>query len=677
MTDGFGELLRGTASCYVVDNLAGVPSYHYEPIFAQDVARAIVKIRPNVIALELPPGLEGERRWAIRCWPGPVVALSRSAFFPFVPGDSILEGLRLANDLGIEIALIDAWVPDHLRERTPEEQGRGELSLPGPELAPHGRSLFIEGVQATLDSSGEFSPVNLMREANMALKLAQLMDSHRQVLWIGGMEHWRNIVGRLRRRLFDAPSAAVTSESTFRRMRLAPSALYRMTQRLPFLVSAYAENPVGYDETAVLRSLALKALTIDEGAESHLVISLPGVGEPDDSLTDPERGSSIDAARVLLYARNLAMTHGVREQPNFGELLTAASATIGPLYAGRVYEIAMEERSSPDALALDKLEYDVRDGRETYFCGEEIIDARPWLPPRASEIPLAIAEIRRRAREEIFRDLPKKEPGAKQVWECYPPDWEPYEAFVNYLMRRASVSDPGDVRSIPFSSGMRDGLDVRATLKHWVEGKIFVREERRGTLNFTNAAIDWTGTTEYSDQLQGRKPGAWTDPSQDRLGSYSKEYGHKMKVIQEDPWIQLSHREFSLLTLDLPTWRKGEGKGGVKSFYTEVIYPLVELQSHQMENDNLYSWLEIMFRFCAGKPFAYYSRYAPSPRVHRVAWRHKVEVVHFPLQRIPNRLLKRNQAFRFMSLTRAQWEELHRRRSDAAGTWGGRTRPSA
>jgi hypothetical protein len=150
-----------------------------------------------------------------------------------------------------------------------------------------------------------------------------------------------------------------------------------------------------------------------------------------------------------------------------------------------------------------------------------------------------------------------------------------------------------------------------------------------------------------------------------------------MKVVQEEPWIQLDHREFSLLTLDCPTWLPGEGKGGIKSFYTEVISPLVDLQTYQKEDDNLYSWLEIMFRFCAGKPFAYYSRYVPSPRVHRVAWRHKVEVVHFPLQRIPNRLLKRNQTFRFMSLTRAQWEELQRRRSDAVGTWGAKTKSSA
>jgi len=50
-------------------------------------------------------------------------------------------------------------------------------------------------------------------------------------------------------------------------------------------------------------------------------------------------------------------------------------------------------------------------------------------------------------------------------------------------------------------------------------------------------------------------------------------------------------------------------------------------------------------------------------------WLHDVKVVHFPLQRIPERLRSGNQVFRFMALTRAQWEALQRRRANAAGTW--------
>jgi hypothetical protein len=100
-----------------------------------------------------------------------------------------------------------------------------------------------------------------------------------------------------------------------------------------------------------------------------------------------------------------------------------------------------------------------------------------------------------------------------------------------------------------------------------------------------------------------------------------------------------------------------------------VILPLVRLQN--TPKDTLYDWLEIMFELCAGKPFAYYSLYVPSPKVHRLAWRHKVQVVHFPLQRLPSRLLERHRSFRFFALTRKQWEEFYRRRSVSVATWSG------
>jgi len=57
---------------------------------------------------------------------------------------------------------------------------------------------------------------------------------------------------------------------------------------------------------------------------------------------------------------------------------------------------------------------------------------------------------------------------------------------VQYLLRRASVADPGEARSLPFTAGLADGLDARATIRHWHEDTIYVREEQRGQMNVTN-----------------------------------------------------------------------------------------------------------------------------------------------------------------------------------------------
>jgi hypothetical protein len=385
-------------------------------------------------------------------------------------------------------------------------------------------------------------------------------------------------------------------------------------------------------------------------------------------MDEAETSAPVDVARTLQYARNLAAIKDLRERPSFGELLTAAVATIGPKYAGSLYELAMNERTSALALKHDALEWDVVDGRERYRCGDQIIDSRPWWAPKGGLL-LSVMEIHRRARDEFYKDLPVAGDDKAKYWECSPNDEDDYVSFVEYVLRRASITDPEEAKSAPFQIGLRDGLDVRATLRNWAEGKIYVREEQRGHQNFRNGAVDWINASEHSDHLTGKVPGGWIDPDLKRLGSCSRETT-KYDVLQKDPWGQRDRRDFTLMSLDLPTSRHTElPDSDLPTFYDRVIHPLLGLKNSP--KDTLYAWLEIMFEFCAGKPFAYYSRYVPSPKIHSLAWRHKVHVVHFPLQRVPIKLLERHKTFRFFALTRKQWEEFQRRRSASAATWSG------
>ena len=193
-------------------------------------------------------------------------------------------------------------------------------------------------------------------------------------------------------------------------------------------------------------------------------------------------------ARALLYARNLALTAEVRERPDFGELLLAAAATIGPRYAGRLYETGTAERASESSLQHAALEWDVKDGHERYRCGDEILGATPYRPASGGLL-IGRLEVGRRARDELYRGLPAAGDG-KRAWKCYPEDEESYVSFVRYMLRRASQSDPGERKSVPFGSGLRDGLDIRATLRNWTRDEVYVREEQRGCMNFTNGAID-------------------------------------------------------------------------------------------------------------------------------------------------------------------------------------------
>ena len=495
----------------------------------------------------------------------------------------------------------------------------------------------------------------------MAQWLARLLAKGETVMWVGGMAHWTRIIGRLSAGHLNDATAEVTVHSHFKRMRLAPSALYHMTGRLPWLVARYGREPAAYEEHVATQLLCLEA-TKKSDKDSFTLVLTKECDDPLGIIDEPEPSAPIDVARALQYARNLAATRDLRERPTFGELLNSAVATIGPKYAGGLYELAMSERALAQALEVDALEWEVVDGVEQYRCGDQVIAARPWWPPKGGQL-ISTMEVRRQARDELYRDLPAAEGDKATRWMCSPNDEDEYISFVEYVLRRASLTYPEETKSAPFQIGLRDGLDVRATLRNWSKGTIYVREEQRSHLSFRNGAIDWINISEHSDHLTGKVPGGWIDPSLTRLGSCSRTT-REHEVLQNDPWVQRDHRDFTLITLDAPT-----SSPTTPTFYDHVILPLVKLQ--KTSKDTLYDWLEVMFKFSAGKPFAYYSLYVPSPEVHRLAWRHKVQVVHFPLQRLPNRLLERHKSFRFCALTRRQWEEFKRRRSASVATWSG------
>ena len=147
---------RVVEGAFVVGNLIGIPSYHFDPTFARVAANALTTFCPSMVALELPAGLIGELEWAASCWPGPVVSASKRALFPFVPGDSIFETFRFARAGRIPVVLIDLLAADP----TPKPTARPERAIAiGPELSRAGARLFLEAK----DSLSEFEFTRSLR----------------------------------------------------------------------------------------------------------------------------------------------------------------------------------------------------------------------------------------------------------------------------------------------------------------------------------------------------------------------------------------------------------------------------------------------------------------------------------------------------------------------------------
>ena len=644
-------------------NLTGVPSYHYDAVFGRIVHEQFASARPAVVALELPASFRPALEWAAGCWPTPVAAFARGrpsamgTVMPFVPGDSIFEAFRVASQAGIEVAFIDVDVSVPGEQRPPPT-----LAL-GPEFAGRQGESFFRAADA-LNSREAPLVSDLVREAAMASALAALMARRAPVLWVGGFAHWSRIVERLRCRDFAAPDIVPAPRRRLTRARLAPSALVRLTGQYPWMVAAFARAPQAFDPFDAMRLLLHEAAKPEADGQGT-----PPVGNARKMLPS-EPAAAIDLARTGLYARNLAATARIGEQPQLAELLLAASATIGPRYAARLFELATAEHVSSPNRALDALTFEVdshtsgSDQIKAGFCFRgRRLSAEPWFPvPWPILDPPDVAQVTREARDAQYEGLPDARRGEAFQWHAYPPDQDAYEAFVRYALRRASQSDPVDGPSLPFVSGLEGGLDVRATIRFWHEDRIYVRQHQRTSDTIRNGVIDWSNRTEDSEILRGggeTEPG-WNDPDSTVIGSVSRAVGHETIAKQGQSEVTRRTREWSFVTLDHPTF---ETRAGTGAFWNRVIEPLLDLQNGR---EDVYDWLKLIFTFCEGKPFVYYSQYVPSARIHALARSHKVRLRWCPLGRLSPTLLARHRVWHQLWLSDSQWRALRARLSGRA-----------
>lgn len=618
-------------------SVVAVPSVHFHPWFAQQVRRVFRGARPSVVAVEMPERYRREVTWALRCWPTPVASLDRHGFWPFVPGDSVLEACRLAAEHGVPIECVDL---DH------GPVDRRPFPCVDPGFASRGGDPYQAVQDALQAAAGAPASTDLHREAYMAWRLAGLVEQYERVLWVGGLAHWTRMRGLLERGgLADPGRLPHRRGGRLRRVRLEPGLLHAVSGRLPWLVREYAFDPDQEQDLAHLQKLVSRAAG-----------------------RDPL--STLDVVAMLRYARNLAARRGLRETPDLDELVAAATSCISDECASRLRRVAMVIEVPYTLAALPRLGLRFRRLRDGRFRGRLWLEGRPLASVPVIGRPIELMRprtvLRRRSRSTVRASVAAPRAGAPKRWVADPDEEHAYERYVQRVLARAVEVDEG--RAVPFQTGLGDGIDVRATIRHAhdPDGPVYVREATRRAGSVRNGLIDYSSTREDSDVLRGRGSPAgdragWIDPSLRTVGSASRQV-HSGERIQATPFeVYRNRRELSLVTLDAPTLGRTEERER-RSFYTRVICRLIKLRGAE---DDLYGWLRVMFDFCRDKPFAYFSRYVPGPRVHRIAREFGVRVLHVPLERIPAALRERNQAFDFMWLTKEQYAEYEARLLDA------------
>jgi hypothetical protein len=617
-------------------NLIAVPSYHYHPVFAQAVRQVIEQYAPDAIAVEIPDFVRADLDWALDQFPVPVgVHLPDGNLMPLLPGDSLYEASHLARQYNIPLFLIDIYV-------------RGSTSPPSNKLRPD--PMFAQrsprhflDVARVNRTQGQLSEIDQVREAFMARKLKTLLTQYRCVLWVGGIDQWFSLVDFLEKPQVSRLNAPRLKYAQCQRLYLSPASVYLLTGRTLYHVLHYSNNPAQYDEVHTAWHLTLDAV------QSY--ISAFGSS----AFCRPITPTAI--SQMLIYARNIAATQGFRETPTFHELCTSAIATIGRAYASHLRRLALpplikvEKRDYPTLIVeagdVPRLRFgDIWVQPQSYW--------QAWEPPDhgllggepledSVERPNAVQPTRETTHGESQHDI---------HWVMYPREERAYEQFVRYVLEHLPATSVKQETSLPFTAGIRNGIDMHNTLRHWHEHTIYIRQHDNTSRPITNGCIDWVHRSEDDDELQGNgAPIGWVEHMFRHVGSVSVETA-MLPVEQEEPYrVWPRQRRFSFITLDSVNNPGSVDNQGINSF-VHVIQHLVDIPA---DHQTLYQWLDIMFRYCKGKSFVYYSHYRPGKRVFAIAQRYRVHVLHIPLSRLPVHLYQQHLNFRFVVLTDAQY----------------------
>jgi hypothetical protein len=311
------------------------------------------------------------------------------------------------------------------------------------------------------------------RMVHMAWRLRELEQQYERIFFVDSVLHWPWI--REAYNLFreDRESNASHSESTAsltlpEHDEVESPTRYGVTDRtlmflfgeLPFITGLYERARSELEDDDDLQIDGVKELLI---AARNAYRSEFG--------KRARRVTSLHLSKCLQYIRNLSLIHR-RMTPDLITIVTAAQQILGDQYARLVAELANQYLYTDELPDQDELE-DVTLGIDQARLPDgEVVSLVSRLP--GPPMTWCTLQLKRRPSES------EKEKWGHQ-WNpythcSYPPEDIKIENFRTRVMERAQAILGNDLaRTEKFTSSVKDGIDIRDTLRHWYEKQIYVK----------------------------------------------------------------------------------------------------------------------------------------------------------------------------------------------------------
>jgi hypothetical protein len=455
-------------------------------VFSKLAAILLEQIEPEIIALELPQELGQYLIPAIDRLPIPTLVYRGnlesvnditypphpSSGYIVHPGETLFWLAHLGRSHGYHVELIDKWHP--------ESYASWYVPIDYAALTAIGWMKFWELSHGFIDKHLDGS-VHYSRSMSMGDRLVELIATTEEPIIFGcGAVHWPivasiietagfiiqgldpipdDIKERIKQKKDLQHSGEIVTIDHWYLADIHPHSLHIVTSDLPFIIANMVEQSEQFDIIESIRNIFFEA----ESNYTH---------QFDDTI------SPASYRRLFQYLRNLGRLQA-RALPSLYDMIASAKGMGDDDYAFEVYRMAVTYPFTPDENSkLDtmvKFSPDETKGNIIKFAFKRRF-RRPIL-----------RKLRKHEQFDDFDPIPEEEfPGQWfDIWEkysplgmvSYPPEDVYIENYLNYLRKRINeIVMEEQASSIEFTTSLEDGIDWRATARHFHDNKIFVKK---------------------------------------------------------------------------------------------------------------------------------------------------------------------------------------------------------
>ncbi len=459
-------------------HVTALPVVHGSGDFAWEVRRLMMKHSYDCLAVALPPSFQAATEEAILQLPTPGIVVQRDQKYltptDFSPGKEFSADEE-ENDFpppedrepGVSYVPIDPCqsVIAAIRTAMGDRVERRFIDLETSQFEPHARvmpdafalkKMSLEKYAAAVlpfVGPGEGAQWHARIE-HMAWQLRELSVDYKRILFVTSVLDWPWIREAFNNKQLICPDNDPINETE--RYQVTDETLYFLLGELPFITNLYERAREELSDDEHLGIDGVKELLI--AARDQYI---------DQYKSRARKVTPSLLAKCLKYTRNLTLIeHGFT--PQLATIVTTAQQVAGDGYAINVLELAKRFDYGRD-LGLGVARMGIN---QVALPDGETLRASSRLPGP----PLVWTEL-----QLVPRPDKSQRENWQQKWNPYsqcswPPEDDLIESFRRTVFDRAKEAMGADlVQTEKFTTSVKDGIDIRETVRHWYENDIYVK----------------------------------------------------------------------------------------------------------------------------------------------------------------------------------------------------------